>query len=97
MEFDLLLIDTVGVIEAVQNRDFEEARFRCHQVADRAWAENISTVGNAAIDLEVSLRHAEWAPTVRWAQSLEVLTRAVDAYLHPKRDHLFAAIRGGGN
>jgi len=93
----LLLLDTVAVIEAVRNRDFEEARFRCRQVADRAWTENVSIVGNVAMDLEVTLRHAETAPTVRWAQSLEDLSTAVDAYLQPARDHLLADFRSGGN
>lgn len=98
MEFELLLMDTVAVLEAVRCRDFTEARFRCRQVQDRAWAENVSTVGNAAINLEVALRHAETAPTARWGQALETLTNAVDTYLQPERDRMFLAAspRAGG-
>lgn len=98
MECELLLIDTVAVIEAVRCRDFEEARFRCRQVEDRAWSENVSTVGNAAINLEVALRHAETSRTVRWGNSLEALTTAVDAYLQPERGRIFLAAsqRAGG-
>lgn len=32
MDHALLLLDTVAVIEAVRNRDFDEAHFRCRQV-----------------------------------------------------------------
>jgi hypothetical protein len=91
VEFELLLIDTVAVVQAVRCRDFAEARFRCKQVEDRAWAENVSTIGNAALTLEVALRHAETAQTVRWGQSLQDLTTAVEAYLQPERDHIFLA------
>jgi hypothetical protein len=79
VEHELLLIDTVAVIEAVRTRDFEEARFRCGQIEDRAWSENVSKVGNAAMNLEVALRHAETARTVQWGKALEELTSAVDA------------------
>jgi len=89
VDFQLLLIDTVALIEAVRCRDFAEARFRCRQVGDRAWLENEATLGNAAIDLEVALRHAETSPTVRWGKSLEALTTAVDAYLQPERGRMF--------
>ena len=99
MDFQLLLIDTVAVIEAVRSRDFAEARFRCRQVEVRAWSENVSTIGNAAINLEVALRHAETSPTVRWGKSLEALTTAVDAYLQPERGRMFlgASLRAGGS
>jgi hypothetical protein len=93
----LLLLDTVAIVEAVGNRDFEEARFRCRQVGNRAWSENEAKVGNAAINLEVALRHAETSPTVKWGRSLEDLTSAVDAFLQPQRDYLLAAFRDGGN
>jgi len=93
----LLLLDTVAVIDAVRNRDFDEARFRCRQVGNRAWSENEAKVGNAAINLEVALRHAETSPTVKWGTSLEDLTSAVDAFLQPERDHLLATFRGDGN
>lgn len=96
MDHALLLLDTVAVIEAVRNRDFEEARFRCRQVVNRAWSENESTVGNTAINLEVALRHAETAPTVQWGQSLEELTLAVDTFLQPQREQLLPAFHGGG-
>ena len=96
MDHALLLLDTVAVVEAVRNRDFEEARFRCRQVGNRAWIENEAKVGNAAINLEVALRQAERAPTVKWGQSLEDLTSAVDAFLQPERDQLLAALGGGG-
>ena len=95
MDHALLLLDTVAIVEAVRNRDFDEARFRCRQVGNRAWAENVSSVGNAASNLEAALRHAETAPTVRWGQSREDLTLAVDALLQPERDHLLDAFRGG--
>ena len=97
MDHALLLLDTVAVIDAVRNRDFDEARFRCRQVGNRAWSENEAKVGNAAINLEVALRHAETSPTVKWGTSLEDLTSAVDAFLQPERDHLLATFRGDGN
>ena len=96
MDHALLLLDTVAVIEAVRNRDFDEARFRCRQVGDRAWFENEAKVGNAAINLEVALRRAETSPTVKWRHSLEDLTSAVDAFLQPERDPLLGALRGVG-
>lgn len=95
MEHALLLLDTVAVVEAVRNRDFEEARFRCRQVGNRAWIENEAKVGNAAINLEVALRRAETSRTVRWRQSLEALAHAVDECLKPEHDQLAAALRGG--
>lgn len=93
MDDKLLLLDTVVIVEAIRSRDFDEARFRCRQVGDRAWSEGESKVGNAAINLEVALRRAEHAVTVIWEPALEALTCEVDALLLPRRDRLFAGLR----
>jgi hypothetical protein len=53
---EILLIDTVHLIQALGEDDFDEARFRCEAIVRRAWADQMSKVGNAAMNLEAFLR-----------------------------------------
>lgn len=63
IQLELLLIESVNLVRSVTEGDFDEARFRARQVGEIAWADNNSSIGNAALNLEVALRDAETAPT----------------------------------
>jgi hypothetical protein len=86
VQLELLLIESVQLVRSVSEGDFEEARFRARQVGEIAWADNNSSIGNAALNLEVALRDAESAPTNVHEDLLAYLLTELDVVLKPLRD-----------
>ena len=75
----------MSLIRAIDERDFPEAQFSARQIADQAWAENQSRIGNAAMTLEISLRAADQDPLQRYEDDLAFLIAEVDVKLRPLR------------
>jgi len=86
MQLELLLIESVHLVQAVGNGDLTEAQFRARQVGDLAWADGNSTVGNAATNLEAALRDADKVPPGVHEDLLAYLLAELDVVLMPLRD-----------
>jgi len=86
IQLELLIIETVNLVRSVEEGDLAEAQFRCSQVGALAWADNNSSIGNAAINLEVALRNAKTAPTGVHKDLLTHLLAELDVALKPLRE-----------
>lgn len=86
IQLELLLIESVHLVTSVANGDLEEAQFRARQVGDIAWADNNSSLGNAAMALEVALRAGGSAPPGVQDDLLTYLLAELDVVLKPLRD-----------
>lgn len=81
-----MLLDAVSAVEAVRNRDFDEARFRCRQISDQAWSANEAGLANAAMNLEVALRDVDKIPPGAFEALLAFLLSELDEALRPLRE-----------
>ena len=86
IQLELLLVESVNLVHSVTEGDFGEARFRARRVGEIAWADNNSSIGNAALNLEVALRDAETAPTGVHEDLLTYLLAELDVVLKPMRE-----------
>ena len=86
IQLELLLIEAVSLVRSVDERDFAEAQFRARQLGEIAWADNHSTIGNAAMNLEVALRDADASPTGVHEDLLGYLLAELDVVLKPLRE-----------
>lgn len=83
---ELLLIDTVHLIQALGEDDFEEARFRCESIIRCARGEQMSTVGNAAMHLEAFLQPSALRLQVGRDEALQELVAQVEREAAPLRN-----------
>ena len=86
IQLELLSVESVHLVRSVNEGDFTEAQFRARQVGDIAWADNNSSIGNAALNLEVALRDADKAPAAVHEDLLTFLMAELDGVLKPLRD-----------
>jgi hypothetical protein len=75
----LITVDAVAMVRALQHFDFDEARFRCESITNRAWSHNLSRVGNPAMELALRLRGVEHPDDGFYAAALSNLLREIDA------------------
>ena len=86
IQLELLLIESVHLVHSVDEGDFTEAQFRAHKIGDLAWADNNSSIGNAALNLEVALRDVDKAPAGVHQDLLTFLLAELDVVLKPLRE-----------
>jgi hypothetical protein len=70
----------------VSDGDFQKAQLRARRVGDIAWADNNSTIGNAAINLETALRQANTVPAGVHEDLFTYLLAELDVVLKPLRE-----------
>ena len=79
------MLDTITLIQALSEDDFDEARFRCERIVQVAWGDGMPKVGNAAMDVEVSLRAANLGQHVARDEAMAELVRQIETTVAPLR------------